>query len=149
MAMLTIANVQEYLPQILEYGIQDFDDYFAKSTADIRRKLNIEWWQIRTSRINDISKLSGSSNEFDNTKLNDSQFTRCAVYHCLAYYILPALTTWNSDGDKFREMMTHFREKFEEEFDLILRKGVEYDDDGDSTYESSEKYTVNFGRLVR
>jgi hypothetical protein len=85
----------------------------------------------------------------DNTKLQATQFTRAAVFHVLAYYILPQLTQHGPDRDRFREMIDFYKSKFREEFDLVLQDGVEYDFDGDGVIENTEKQTEHFNRLVR
>ena len=61
----------------------------------------------------------------------------------------PALTSFLPEGDKFQELMRYYREEADREFDLILRRGVLYDSDGDGTVTTSELTPVNFGRLVR
>ena len=87
----------------------------------------------------------------DETKLTESQFTRCAVYRVLSEYALPQLTKWNAEGDedKFQVMMAHYKKKYEEEFNSILRDGVEYDFDGDGTVEVGEEQPFHTRRLVR
>jgi hypothetical protein len=84
----------------------------------------------------------------ENSKLTDSQFTRCSAYLVLARYALPQLTNWVED-DRFQNMMDFYKARYGEEFDAILRDGVEYDDDGNSTIDDDEKQSVNSGRLVR
>ena len=149
MAMLTIENVQEYDAQILEYGVQDFDSLITKTTSDIHRKLEIEWWQLRQHRHYDVTVRGGYIEDMDTTKLDETQWTRSAVFHCMAYYILPQLTTFTPEGDRFREMIQYYKDRFTEEFELELRRGVKYDDNNDSVYQTSEKQAVNHGRLVR
>jgi hypothetical protein len=145
----TDADVLEYEPQIKEYGIIDFSSYHAKTTADIQRLLRIEFWP-RVSRTYSSGKYFNSTElEMDNTKLQATQFTRAAVFHVLAYYILPQLTQHGPDRDRFREMIDFYKSKFREEFDLILQDGVEYDFDGDGVIENTEKQTEHFNRLVR
>jgi uncharacterized Rmd1/YagE family protein len=87
----------------------------------------------------------------DATKLTDSQFTRCAVYRVLSEYALPQLTKWLPGGeeDKFQVMMTHYHKKYNEEFDSVLRDGVEYDADDSGSIETSEKEPFHTRRLVR
>ena len=146
--VLTINDIIEYYPDVQEYGIIEFESYFTKTQNDIYRLLEIRWWPVRSKsdyRITDIRIYD----EMNSAKLTDSQFTRAAVFHCLSYYILPQLTKFDPDGDRFQEQMTYFKGRFEEEFDLILRKGVEYDDDNDGVVETSEKQPVHSGRLVR
>ena len=85
----------------------------------------------------------------DSTLLTDSQFTRTAVFHVLAYYILPKLAKFDPDGDRFENMMKHYKSRFEEEFNLVLKDGVEYDLNNDNVVGISEKASTEFMRLVR
>ena len=141
MAMSTDSDLLVYQPEILQYGIDEFTGEHAKAKADVLRKVRDEWW----------SKAPYSETEMDSTKLTESQFTRCAVYRVLSEYALPQLTKWNADGeeDKFQVMMNHYHRKYNEEFDSILRDGVEYDFDGDATVQADEKQPFHTRRLVR
>jgi hypothetical protein len=85
----------------------------------------------------------------DTTLLTESQFTRAAVFHVLAYYILPKLMKFDPEGDRFENMMKHYKSRFDEEFDLILRDGVEYDANDDGTVDNGEKSATHFMRIVR
>ena len=142
----TDANVLEYEPQIKEYGILDFTDDHTKTTADIQRYLRIHWWP-RVSRTQ--VRYFNTSVEMDTTKLTASQFTRAAVFHVLAYYILPKLTQHSAEPDRFRVMIDFYKAKFQEEIDFVLQDGIKYDFDGDSTVEDNEQQPVHFNRLVR
>jgi len=145
----TDADVLEYEPQIKEYGIIDFSSYHAKTTADIQRLLRIEWWP-RVSRTQTASQYFRTTDlEMDNTKLQAAQFTRVAVFHVLAYYILPQLTQHGVERDRFREMIDFYKARFREELDLVLQDGVEYDFDSSGTVENTEKQPEHFNRLVR
>lgn len=148
MAMSTDANVLSYEPDILEYGIASFSGEHEKSRADILRILRIDWWP-RHRNVLDKYRTTATAIEMDETKLTESQFTRAAVYHVLAYYILPKLSKFTPDGDVFREKMEYYRSRFQEEINYILRDGPEYDFDGDGVVEESEKQPVHYNRLVR
>ena len=148
MSMLTISDVKEFQSDILEFGIQDFDEMFTKTEADILRRLHIDWWVVRSQK-QPVVPVTSTNSDFDENKLDKTQFTRAAVFYCLGYYIYPMLSSFQPEGDKFQELMKYYREEFEREFELCLRRGVRYDDDGDSTYETSEKQPVHFGRLIR
>jgi len=63
--------------------------------------------------------------------------------------VYPKLSTFDPDGDSFREQMNFYKGKFEEEFDLIIKDGVHYDLDSSGTYTDSEKQSFNSGRLIR
>jgi hypothetical protein len=148
MAMSTDNDILEYMPDLYDYGIQDFADDHANTQADITRRLRIDWWPRMRSEIFDIKVLSNSP-EMDETLLTESQFTRAAVFHVLAYYILPKLNKFDPNGDRFAEMMKYYKTRFDEEFDLVLRDGVEYDRDDDGNITNSEKTPNVFMRLVR
>ena len=139
-------DVLEYEPQLKEYGIIDFSDGLTKSTADIKRLLRIHWWP-RVSRS--YNTLRSTTTEMDDTKLTASQFTRAAVFHVIGYYIAPQLTQFSAEPDKFTVMIDFYKAKFQEEFDLILGDGVEYDFNADGSISASEKETAHYNRLVR
>jgi len=150
MAMSTDADVLAYEPDILEYGIQSFSTEHSKTRADILRILRIDWWPRHRNVIGKYAiNIIDTNLEMDDSKVTESQFTRAAVYHVLAYYILPKLTKFTPEGDVFREKMEYYRARFNEEIDYILKDGVEYDFDADGVVEDTEKQPVHFGRLVR
>jgi len=140
------SDILEYEPQIKQFGIQEYNTEHEKTYDDIIRLLNIKWWP--TYERHDISVLGGMT-KLSPSRLDSSQFTRAAVYHVLAYYIYPKLSTFDPDGDIFREKMSYYKAKFEEEFDLIIRVGVHYDIDSSGTFTDSEKQTFYNGRLIR
>jgi uncharacterized Rmd1/YagE family protein len=151
MAMSTDADLIKYQPDILTFGIDEFTDEHAKARDDILRKLRDEWW-VRSRNVTnyDISR-SLPSLEMDDARLTESQFERCAVYRVLSEYALPQLTKWNNEGseDRFQVMMMHYRKKYDEEFNSILRDGVLYDFDNDGTVEATEKQPFHTRRIIR
>ena len=142
------SDLLEYEPQIRDYGIHDYSDLHTKTTTDIERLLNIRWWNTHQASNTDITVI-GTATKLTKSKLNHNQFTRAAVYHVLAYYIFPLLSTFTEEQDVFERKMNYYKEKFAEEFDLILRDGVHYDADSSGTYEDTEKQSFFHGRLIR
>lgn len=137
MAFSTDLDLKNLVPDILELGFDTFSDEHTKAQNDIIRDLRIEWWDKR-----------GLDGELDSTLLTDSQFTRCAAYLVLWKYALPQLTNW-VDGDRFQNMITFYKSRYGEEFESILRDGVEYDVDDDGTVTEIEKKSIHSGRLSR
>lgn len=142
------SDLLEYEPDIKNYGIQDFSDLHSKTYDDIVRLLNIKWWKTTQMGSYDISVI-GQVNRLDENKLNANQFTRAAVYHVLGEYIYPRLSTFEPDGDSFREKMMYYKGKFADEFDYILQVGVDYDLNSDGTISDSEQQPFYFNRLIR
>ena len=149
MALITENDILEYVPDIHEYGIQDFSDMISKSENDIYRLLRIRWWPDVASKIYDVT-LSDTSRygEMDTNKLNPAELKRSAVYHVLAYYILPKLTKHEVDGDRFTNMIDFYKARFDEEFDLMIRE-LHYDFDSDGLYENNERVHREQLKLVR
>lgn len=149
--MSTDADLIKYQPDILTFGIDEFTDEHAKARNDILRRLRDEWW-VRSRNVTnfDISR-SLPSLEMIDARLTESQFERCAVYRVLSEYALPMLTKWNNEGseDRFQVMMMHYRKKYDEEFNSILRDGVDYDFDNDGVVEDTEKQPFHTRRIIR
>ena len=118
---VALTDVQQYQPDIAEYGITDFDTQLQHAEDDVIRQIREDWWERyrHTVRYKDITKVT--SLELDSGKLTNSQWTRSVVYKALADYILPMLTKWKDpqggDGaDTFQVKMDFYRKKYAEEF---------------------------------
>jgi len=142
------SDLLEYEPDIASYGIQQFTELHEKTYDDIIRLLRIEWWPRADYGRYDLSVVTGRPNMNEDLVMKP-QFTRAACYHVMAYYIYPRLSTFDPQGDVFREKMAYYKEKFRDEFDLCLREGVKYDFDSSGTITDSEDDPVHFNRLVR
>jgi hypothetical protein len=144
MAYATISDLLQVEPTITEYGVLEWDTELARSGNEINRILKVRWYLDYQKSHPSIASI-----EFDAQKLDYTQFTQATVYHALAYHICPKLTQFNPQEDKFSVMMKYYQGRFEHEMDLILREGVRYDLDGDSTYETTESDPTKSLRLVR
>lgn len=151
---VALSDIQIYQPDIAEYGITDFDTQLQQAENDVIRQIREEWWERyrHTVRYKDITKVT--SLELDSGKLTNSQWTRSVVYKALSDYILPMLTKWKDpqggDGaDTFQVKMDYYRKKYNEEFQAVLRDGVDYDEDDSGTISESEKEPIHHLRLVR
>lgn len=145
MAFATYDDLKQVEANIDEYGVLDWDTELTRSESEIKRVLKVRWWEQyqrnHTSLLNTLP-------DFD--LLTETQFTQATVYHALAYHICPKLTQFSgAEPDKFQVMMDYYSKRFEHEMDLILREGVEYDINNDSTVAMDEKAPTKTLRLVR
>jgi hypothetical protein len=147
--LLTISDITQYEPDILNYGIPDFDDDIARAQSDVFRSLRIHWWPTQTIGLYDLKYIAGGNTEPDEDLYTASQLTRAAVYQCLGYHIYPKLAKFEPDQDIFERKMLFYREEYNREFDLVLRDGVEYDLDSSGTVTDDEKQATHFLRLKR
>ena len=145
------SHLQKIQPDILGFGITDFDDQLQLAEDDVLRQIRAEWWERyrHQVRYKDITKVT--SVEMTDSKLTDSQWVYAVVYKALAYYIFPQLTKWKNDAEKdsFQVQIDFYKDRYNEEFQQVLRDGVEYDEDAGGTVSNSEKESMHSLRLVR
>tara|TARA_A100001201_G_scaffold102178_2_gene87755 strand:+ start:6488 stop:6940 length:453 start_codon:yes stop_codon:yes gene_type:complete len=147
--LLTISDIQEYEPDILNYGVPDFATEITRAQNDVFRDLRIKWWPTQTIGLYDLKYIAGGNTEPDEDLYTPSQLTRAAVYQCLGYHIYPTLSKFEPDQDIFERKMLFYREEYQREFDLVLRDGVEYDLDSSGTVDDTEREATHFLRLKR
>ena len=145
------SHLQKIQPDILGFGITDFDDQLQLAEDDILRQIRAEWWERyrHQVRYKDITKVT--SVERTDSKLTDSQWIYAVVYIALWKYIYPQLTKWKNETEKdsFQVQIDFYKDRYNEEFQQILRDGVEYDEDAGGTVSDSEKEAMHTLRLVR
>ena len=71
-----------------------------------------------------------------------------------ADYIFPQLTKWRDPDtgegkDSFQVQIDYYRSRYAEEFQAVLRDGINYDENSDSIIQDSEKEPIHTLRLVR
>lgn len=135
MAFSTDWNLQQIVPDILDFGIDNFLDEHATAQSELEREIRNRWWHRR-----------GLSGEMDATKLTESQWTKANSYLVLWKYALPKLTNW-VDNDRFLEMIDFYRNRYGEELEAVFADGVEYDTDGDGSVAEIEKKPLPLNRL--
>lgn len=148
MAFATISDIQEYETDILNFGIQNFDDALVKAQADVERYLRVHWWPSHQIGRFDIT-IIGFNAEMDSNKLTESQLTRATVYCALGYYIYPRLSKFEPELDIFQMKMDYYKKMYAEEIDMVIRDGVEYDLDSSGDIQDAEKVSQHFLRLKR
>jgi hypothetical protein len=145
MAYATYDDLKSIEANIDEYGVLEWDIELERSATEINRVLKVRWYVTYQRQHPKLLQV-----EFNPDLLDPTQFTQATVYHALAYHICPKLTQFSgAEPDKFQVMMQYYQGRFEHEMDLVLREGVRYDIDDDSTFEQDERDQGKPMRLVR
>ena len=145
MAYATYDDLKSIEANIDEYGVLEWDIELERSATEINRVLKVRWYAGYQRQYPKLARV-----EFDPDLLDPTQFTQATVYHALGYNICPILTQFSgAEPDKFQVMMQYYQGRFEHEMDLVLREGVRYDIDDDSTFEQDERDLGKPLRLVR
>lgn len=147
--LATISDVQDIEPDILDYGIPDFDDELTQAQNDVFRDLRIKWWPTQQIGLYDARYLTGSNLEPDEDLYTASQLTRATCYHALGFHIYPKLAKFEPETDIFERKMEFYRQEYAREIDLVLRDGVEYDADSSGTVTEDEREATHYLRLKR
>lgn len=147
--LATITDLQDYEPDILDFGIPDFDSEITKAQADVFRDLRIRWWPTMVNGLYDIKYLANNALEPDEDLFTASQLTRACVYNALGFHIYPKLSTFTPENDIFERKMEHYRKEYEREIDLVIRDGLEYDADSSGTVTDTEREPTYYLRLKR
>jgi hypothetical protein len=148
MAFATIENLLEVDDTIQDYGIQDWEPEIAKAEADVLKIIKVRWWPVylknRNKALNNLEVY-----EINTALLDPTQWTQITCYYALAFYILPKLSKFESDADRFRNMMDYYSQRFEALMDLELRSGVRYDINNDNQFDENESIATSSLRLTR
>lgn len=126
----TNTDLQKYAPEVFDQGVTDWTTELTDGQKDIENMIQFRWYNKYNDRL-----------QWDAGKLTAAQWTKSTVYHSLANYILPRLSTFRPEGDPFREQITFFKERFAEEFDIQFGLGIEYDTDGSGTVDQAAEVT--------
>lgn len=154
--LFTIASsdLEDYQPDILNFGVNEFDTQLQFAEDDVVRQIREQWWERyrHTVRYKDITKIT--TIEMNSALLTPAQWKRAVLYRAMAEYIYPILSKFKDpDGgegkDTFQNKMDYYRSRYAEEFEAVLRDGVEYDENNDDVVQTSEKEPIHHLRLVR
>lgn len=137
MAFSTDWNLQEIIPDILDFGIENFIDEHATAQAELEREIRNRWWH-----------RTGRAGEMNSALLTESQWTKATAYLVLWKHALPKLTNW-VENDRFLHMIDFYRVRYGEELEAVFADGVEYDYDEDGTVQDEEKLPKPLNRLDR
>ena len=148
MAIATNTQLTAVQPSIVNHGITDFTAQLTEAEADVKRYVEVNWYNKTYSQGYDgVGRRIGST--FDASKLVEAQWTRATIYRALYSHILPLLSPFAVGGDTFREMIEHYRNRFVEEMDMEMAQGVQYDGDGDGSIAEAEKFKQRQERIYR
>jgi hypothetical protein len=147
MSFANNSDLVTYYPSAMDHGVADWTSELSVAQGDVEKLIKTRWFNQEFSQTR--GRVTVGMPIFDPAKLTETQWTRATVYRALAVYILPKLSTFRPEGDSFREQLAFYQNRFDEEFNLQLGFGVEYDLDDDGQVSTGEKFSVAQDRLYR
>jgi len=139
-------DLVEIRPDILSYGVTDFEVQQTESETIINRTLDAQWY--RNVALN--SGLNWRETPFDATLIlhGEEQLGRLACYKSLQLIYL-YLMKEAIEPDAFERQMNTFKKLYQEELSEVLNAGIDYDFSGDGTIAADESSLPVVRRLVR
>ena len=147
MPFATNEDLVDYYPTAMDHGVGDWTPELTQAQDDVESLIKSRWFNKEFDTGNRY-RVSGFAT-YNAALLTSSQWTRATCYRALSCYILPKLSTFRPEGDAFREQLNFFQSRFEEEFNLQLGAGVEYDLNNDNTVTAGETFAVAQDRMYR
>jgi hypothetical protein len=147
MTFATNADLVKYYASALEHGVSDWTDELQQAEDDIKLVVKTKWFNLEFGSQRNRSTVTAPV--FDGERLTATQWRQAACYRALSAYILPKLSTFRPEGDAFQQALTFFNQRYNEEMNLQLTSGVEYDINNDGNVTDVEKFPTYTNRLYR
>ena len=142
----TEEDMEKIRPNIMELGVDGWDDQIAEANAIIDRVLETRWYRTAA----DANGVDFRATEFSRSKLLGiaAQCTRLGCYKSLQLSYLHLMKD-APESDAFERQAKTFAKLYGEELSEVLATGLSYDWDNSGTLADSEKYQPVARRLVR
>lgn len=133
-----------YRNDILSHGVSSWEDQRKEAYAMINRIVSIKWYRAASAEMGYDYKWTA----FNPDLVMNDNLKRLEVFKTLelAYMLL------KKDGpevDGFERNESSFRDRYNEELDLVFADGIDYDWDGNDIQDDDEYKIRVKRRLVR
>lgn len=137
------SDLQEIRPDILNYGVVDWEDKIFKAETHVFRILEARWYK---ENAYDFYGVDPQNIPFDPELLKDPDQIRSLVCYKALELIYLYLMKDSPDSDPFERQSETFRKTFKDELASVLSSGIDYSW-GD--YPSAERMVTRRRRLER
>lgn len=138
------SDLLKYRPNILSLGVDSWEDQREEAYGMINRVLLTRWYR----KVAPEMGYDPNVTIFDPTQIKEGSLTRLEAFKTLelAYMIL---MKDSPEADGFERNMKTFRDKYNEELELVLAQGLDYDWSDSGTFDDDEVYLRAPRRLTR
>jgi hypothetical protein len=141
-------DLEKIRPNIMQLGVDGWDDQLAEATDIINRAIEARWYRASAREYS----LDYRETPFDPTKLLSaaSQLTRLGVYKALELaYMYVQKDKGGEEGDPFERQAANFRKLYTTELSEVLASGLDYDWSASGDLDYTEKKRPAVRRLAR
>lgn len=147
MPYCTEDDLEQVRPNIMQLGVDGWDDQLAEADSIINRVLESRWYRAACKEYNTDYRQT----PFDSTKLLSAatQLTRLATYKTLELAYLYLQKDKGGDDDPFSKQAGDFRKLYTTELSEVLAYGLDYDWDASGDLDYTEQKMPVTRRLAR
>lgn len=131
-------------PNILDYGVGDWEDLHLEAFSIINRSLIARWYKVVAPEHGVDWRIT----EFSPDQVDTSQLLRLSCYKVLELAYLHLMKD-SPEADGFERNMKTFQKMYGQELIDVLGIGINYDWDDDDEIDTEEKYEPSPRRLYR
>ncbi len=135
MAWATTTDLQDYAPDIIDYGITDWSADIARAEASVLEWVKSNWWYDQVRRYG----MTPATWPMDVNLLNTDLLKAPTCFRALGWEILPKLAKHSDpDGDGFSRRAEWFRQRYHDTLNEIGKQSL-YDWNKDGTFQDYER----------
>ena len=132
------ADLIEYeinLAAELPDGQDDWADEIAKGQSDVLELIKSGWWEANIVNYH----FSGNGTAIlDESKLNTTLLKQFVCFQTFAYYIMPKLSRFSDEDDKFTRKIEYYKAEAEREWAKVIKMDL-YDFNADDTFDDLDR----------
>ena len=137
-------DLLKYRPNIMNLGVNDWSDQREEAYRLINRVISARWYRTAAPEMGFDPRVT----VFAPSKVRADTFKALEAFKTLELAFI-VLKKEGPEQDGFERFEESFRKKYNEELELILAAGIDYDWDADSAFSETELYLRTPRRLTR
>jgi hypothetical protein len=138
------SDMKKYRPNILDLGVSDWESQRNEAYEMINRVITARWYREAAKEMGYDPDVT----EFNADYVEENTFVRLEAFKALELAYMHLMKD-GQEADGFERAMKLFRNRFNEELDLLLGIGINYDWSGSGLVDDDEKYIRPQRRLHR
>lgn len=129
----TDSDLIKFRPKILSLGIDDFSELRTEAYNQVNRIIELRWYRQVAAEFG----FDYRNTQFTPGSVKDGELTNLECFKLLEL-IYMNLKKDTQEPDGFARHEENFRKNFQEELDLVLATGIDYDWSGNDTFDDDE-----------
>lgn len=137
-------DLLKYRSNIMTLGVDDWSEQRNEAYRLINRVISARWYRTAAPEMG----VDPRAIVFDPTKVREGTFEALEAFKTLELAFI-ILKKEGPEADGFERFEESFRKKYNEELELILAAGIDYDWNADDSISDTELYLRTPRRLTR